>query len=151
MQRFNDFWNKKSLERYLLTVVGICLVFLVVLQLTHVRTPYQGVIDQVGSDAQAMSYAEVADTTIILQLVNYSTLPKARVLVNGQVKGDFTHPYVTLSVADGDLLEVDTSFYRHSVKVKVLETSNKIVVPEKGVEISGQQNILVLGEVKLLK
>ncbi|RYD02917.1 hypothetical protein N752_22285 [Desulforamulus aquiferis] len=132
MQRFNDFWNKRFLERYLLTVVGICLVFLMVFQLARVRTPYQGVIDQVGSDAQAMSYvAEVADTTIILQLVNYSTLPKARVLVNGQVKGDFTHPYVTLSVADGDLLEVDTSFYRHSVEVKVLETSNKIVVPEK--------------------
>lgn len=138
-------------EKYLLGVIMVGLGLLLAYHFLVAGLPFNQVINQVGSDAQTVTVsAEVPRSSLILQLVNFSSMPRVKVLVNGKVKADFSHPYVTIPVAAGDTVEIDTAFYRHEVKIKVLDTSDNVVYPKKGVEITACQTVVSLGQVKLL-
>lgn len=63
---------------------------------------------------------------VVLELADYTTLPKARVLINGEEAGRFTEKTVTVRVENGDLLAVDTKAYNCPVKVVVLKVSSVI-------------------------
>ncbi|MEW6063635.1 MAG: hypothetical protein ACOY3U_05870 [Bacillota bacterium] len=150
--RKNRSFSIKRAERYLLSLIALGAAFLLFYHSFLAQSPSWQVIDRVGSDAQkVMKPLEGSENSIILQLTNFSTLPKAKVLVNGQVKGDFTHPYVTVPVSNGDVLEVDTTYYDHSVTIKVLDSTRQIIAPARGTEFSGRKTVFTLGKVKLDK
>ncbi|GAB6156985.1 hypothetical protein JCM39194_01850 [Desulfotomaculum varum] len=150
MQARNKILSAKASTNYLLLPVAIAVVFLLYYHLFLTSSPADRLITQVGSDAQTvMQPAAGAEHVLILQLMNFSTLPKAKVLVNGQVKGDFGHPYVTVPVCQGDCVEVDTTFYDHLVTIKVLDSTRQVMSPTKGAEFTGQKTVLTLGRVKL--
>lgn len=141
---------KKTTERLLLLVIILAAVFLLFYQTILAGSPFSQVTPRVGTDAeQVMAPATDQRAVIILQLVNFSTLPKAKILVNGQYQGDFTHPYSTIAVSEGDTIEVDSTFYEHPITVKVLEGSKAVLSPSKGKEYSGQKTIITIGKVKL--
>lgn len=142
-------WFRASNAEKLLMSLIICSMMLVFFyQAMLSQSPAQHVINRVGSDAQAvLQPTGVADNSIILQLVNFSTLPKAQVLINGNVRANFSHPFVNLPVMEGDLVEVDVTYYDHPVVIKVLDTSQGIVRPVKGLEFSGKKTVLVIGKV----
>lgn len=141
-------FRARNAEKLLMTLI-ICGIILVCLYQTMLsQSPLQQVINRVGSDAQTvLQPTVVSDNSIILQLVNFSTLPKAQVLINGSVKANFSHPFVILPVLAGDLVEVDVTYYDHPVVIKVLDTSEGIARPVKGAEISGKKTVLVIGKV----
>ncbi|CCO09008.1 hypothetical protein [Desulforamulus hydrothermalis] len=143
-------YSAKAVSRYLLMPVAIPVVILLYYHICLAPFPADRLINQVGSDAQTvMQPAAVAEHVLILQLINFSTLPKAKVLVNGQVKGDFSHPYVTVAVCQGDCVEVDTTFYDHLVTIKVLDSTRQVMSPAKGAEFTGRKTVIALGHVKL--
>lgn len=141
-----------SAEKLLLGMIILCLVFSLFYQTLVSQSPGLGVIERVGSDAQmVLSPGEQSDHSVILQLTNFSTLPKARVLVNGKVQGDFSHPFVTIPVTQGDLLEVDVSYYDHPVAIKVLDATQDVHQPVKGRVYTGQRTVLLIGQVQVNK
>ncbi|SHF03925.1 hypothetical protein [Desulforamulus putei] len=148
--RKNRWFSAKSAETCLLSLIALTAAFLLFYHSFLSQSPLWRVINRVGSDAQmVMRPVEGAENSIILQLINFSTLPRAKVLVNGQVKGDFTHPYMTVPVSEGDRIEVDTTFYDHPVTVKVLDSTRQVISPAMGAEFSGKKTVFTLGKVKL--
>lgn len=143
-------FNTIRTEKYLLGLIALSAAFLWFYHSFLAQSPSWQVISRVGSDAQqVMKPLERFENTVILQLVNFSTLPKAKVLVNGQVRGDFSHPYVTVPVAEEDWLEVDTTYYDQTVTIRVLDSTQQVISPAKGKEFSLKKTVAAIGQVKL--
>lgn len=92
-----------------------------------------------------------AFATVTLKLTNYSSLQKAKLLVNGKEVTDFRDSQVTIRVNPGDEIAVDGSFYTHQLNLVVAAVSENIGVPATGEEIVVRQNVVTLPTVKLVK
>lgn len=153
--RYRSFpgWGKK-LEKLLIRFVILCAVALVVTQSLLATDPMRRVIGYVDLEdlavysPNASQQLMVGEPTITLYLKEYPCLPKMHVLVNGEPVRRFNDRYVTLQVQDGDLIEIDATFYDHLVEVQVLTTSEEIISPEKGkmLKVTG---ITSLGKVRV--
>ncbi|HOV78634.1 MAG TPA: hypothetical protein PK728_00885 [Bacillota bacterium] len=86
---------------------------------------------------------------VTLQLKDFSSLPLARVLVNGEARGTFKDRYVTLHVKEGDLLEIDGTRYELPFEVEVLDISKELDYPPAGTEIRVGSGINSIGKVSL--
>jgi len=86
---------------------------------------------------------------VTLQLKNYSSLPLAGVLVNGEPRGEFRDRYVTVYVREGDLLEVDGVCYNRPLEIEVLDVSKEVIRPSAGTKLRVEGGIGVLGRVCL--
>ena len=67
---------------------------------------------------------------VVLELVDLTTLPEAKVLLNGRQVADFTDAAVTVRVANGDVLSVDTTAYELPITVRIKNVSSFIDVKE---------------------
>jgi len=145
------FWGVK-LERWLLRVVVMCAVMLVSVQwftsdpaLRVISQAENSIIDQSNLGQDELNHL------VTFQLLEYTSLPKAAVLVNGEKNGYFTNRYVTVPVTDGDELAIETSFYKHPVAFKILETYGNVLVPAKGTLIEVQGTTKTIGTVVIGK
>lgn|GEM_PF-2244963 len=84
---------------------------------------------------------------VTFYLKDYSLLPKARVLVNDEVKGQFNNRYVTIEVHHGDIIKLDGTFYNSPVNIEVLSVTSGITHPRGGDVFKLNGNILSLGKV----
>lgn len=89
------------------------------------------------------------DSVITFQLENFSSLPLARVLVNGEPRGEFRDRYVTVYVREGDILEVDGTRYKRPLEIEILDVSDEVVMPAAGTKIRIEGSINFLGRVHL--
>ncbi|AEG61174.1 hypothetical protein [Desulforamulus ruminis] len=151
MNNFNSLWLRvNKVSKYLFGFMITAFLLMVIYQSFIAPSPLRKVVLRVGSDAETvLSHDPLPENTLVLQLVNFSTLPKAKVLVNGQMKGDFSHPYVTVPVENGDVVEVDTTFYQHSVRIRIADVSSRVLWPRKGTETVGKQTVILLDKIKL--
>lgn len=69
---------------------------------------------------------------ISIVLVDYSSLGKAIVLVNGKKKADFSERRVTLKIYPGDLVEIDTTFYTYPIAFKIESNDGKAITTKEG-------------------
>ncbi len=133
-------------------VVVLCAVMLVTVQ-WFTGDPVMRVAGQADgnlTDQSDFSKAEL-EHLVTFQLLDYTTLPKAAVLVNGEKKGYFTHRYVTVPVTDGDELAVETDFYKYPVSFKVIETYGNVLKPSAGTVIEVCGTIKTIGTVEIGK
>lgn len=89
------------------------------------------------------------DSVVTFQLKNFSTLPLARVLVNGEPRGEFRDRYVTVYVREGDILEVDGTRYKRPLEIEILDVSDEVVTPAAGTKIRIEGSINNIGRVHL--
>lgn len=143
------FWGAR-LERWLLRALVLCAVMLVAVQWFAydpvVRTA--GRVDDLYRAGSGFD-GEDLDHLVTFQMLDYTTLPMAAVLVNGEIKGSFEQRYVTVPVAHGDVLEIDTHYYRHPVSFKVVETFGDVTWPAKGRVFTVEGTTKKLGTVKI--
>ncbi|MBM7854666.1 hypothetical protein JOC37_001044 [Desulfohalotomaculum tongense] len=130
-------------EKFIMRLVILTAVLLVVVQALVVNDPFRTVTAMVGADTAATvnsTSVRWSEPHITLYLENYSALPRLSVLVNGDKAGQFNHRYVTIPVHDGDVVEIDGSFYNREVIVRVLNTTGEVVEPvvDKQLRIKGQ-------------
>lgn len=150
-------WGKKA-ERLLVYMVVLCAVLLVVTQSFVAGDPMRKMIGYVDLDNINLGDVAIAphaaqnvmagEPVMTLLLKEYSSLPKMYLLVNGEPAGGFDDRYLTFQVQDGDLLELDASFYNHQVEVEVVTASENIIFPKKK-EIVVINGIHTLGKVKI--
>lgn len=86
---------------------------------------------------------------VTLRLKNFSSLPFAHVLVNGEIRGEFRDRYVTVFVREGDILEVDGTRYKRPFEIEVLDVSKELIYPAAGTKIKVEGNITSLGKIHL--
>ncbi|MGI5824686.1 MAG: hypothetical protein ACOX7J_03855 [Bacillota bacterium] len=63
---------------------------------------------------------------VVLRLTDFTTLPEAVVLLNGEPVKKFVEQEVTVRVVSGDVLSVDTSAYDAPVAVRIKSVSSVI-------------------------
>lgn len=144
----------ERLERVLIRLVVATAVLVMIAQTLLVNDPLKQTAMPVASLERAQPYLKNAagilqNPVVTLQLKNYSTLPLARVLVNGEPRGEFRERYVTVFVREGDVLEVDGTRYNRSLDIEVLDVSREVILPAAGTRIRVEGSISPLGQVHL--
>lgn len=82
-----------------------------------------------------------------LSLEEYSSLPRAMVLVNGKEYGSFEDNQVQLKLMAGDVIEIDASYYDFPVKFKVLQASDNLAFPVPGEIYVCNQDVVMIGKI----
>ncbi|WP_027363397.1 hypothetical protein [Desulfotruncus alcoholivorax] len=129
------FWGARF-ERWLLRAIVLCAVMLVAVQ-WFANDPVLQAVSRAGIDINEPNEPnETAQRTsadlehlVTFQLLDYSTLPMAAVLVNGQKVAAFQERFVTIPVANGDVLAIDAKFYQRPVSFKVFDTYGGVKWP----------------------
>jgi hypothetical protein len=146
-------WSDR-LERVLIRLVVAAAIIVMVAQALLTGNPVKEATAPVAAPDRQQPYLKnsagiLQSPVVTLQLKNYSTLPLARVLVNGESRGEFRDRYVTVFVREGDVLEVDGTRYNRPLDIEVLDVSREVVLPPAGTRIRVEGNISSLGQVRL--
>ncbi|SNX55421.1 hypothetical protein [Thermoanaerobacterium sp. RBIITD] len=87
--------------------------------------------------------------TVRLELVGKDRAQDAYVLVNGDPKYNFKNRSVDIIVKSDELIEIDGTKYKQNLYVKVSDTSDNVIEPQKTAVIKVNGNIEIVGRVKL--
>lgn len=63
---------------------------------------------------------------VTLELMDYTTLPEVKVLLNGEQAGEFREQQLTVRVEYGDVIAVDATAYASPVRVRIKSVSSVI-------------------------
>ncbi|WP_031515229.1 hypothetical protein [Desulfofalx alkaliphila] len=151
MKRYKRTSLMDLIEKIIIRLVIVTAVLLVVAQ-TFVLddNPITAVMANVGSDKAGYNEtAHWSEPRITFYLENFSSLPHLYVLVNGNKLASFTDRYLTIPVEHGDTIEIDGSFYTHSIQVKVLNVTEDILSPAVDHQLSIENNIVKVDGVRL--
>lgn len=83
-----------------------------------------------------------------LELQDYTSLDKVRLLVNGHEMGGMSSSRVKLYVTSGDVIEIDTQAYNHPITLKITNVTTNLAFPAEGMTITSQQAVTMVGKVK---
>lgn len=78
---------------------------------------------------------------------DYSSLPKADILINGKKIKSFDEDEILLEVMAGDIIEIDTRAYKFPINFKLIKASDNMAYPEEGTILTANQSIVMLGRV----
>ncbi|NLG32269.1 MAG: hypothetical protein GX550_01980 [Syntrophomonadaceae bacterium] len=84
---------------------------------------------------------------LTISISEYSSLPKANVLINGQPTGNFTEPELNLTLMAGDVVEIDSSYYAFPVEYKISRASENLAYPGVGNSYTGNQGMVMIGKI----
>lgn len=103
----------------------------------------QAASDSVLTGEEAVSpWAEVE-----IELMQFTSLPRAMVLVNGQWAGSFSEPRLRLRVMGADDIEIDTSSYEFPVQFRLNKVSINVVQPCAGTLLKSNGGRIYVGKV----
>lgn len=146
-------WSDR-LERVLIRLVVVAALIVMIAQALLTGDPVKEATTPVTAPDRPQfslkDYAGILQSPVVtLQLKNYSSLPLAKVLVNGKSRGEFRDRYVTVFVREGDVLEVDGTRYNRPLDIEVLDVSKEVILPATGTRVRVEGNISALGQVSL--
>ncbi|NLV15913.1 MAG: hypothetical protein GXY50_01700 [Syntrophomonadaceae bacterium] len=84
-----------------------------------------------------------------LVLRDYSSLDKAKVLINGRVMGSMLAGRIKLYVTAGDVIEVDTQAYPYPVSIEVVNAGESLSFPQEGMIFTSEEAVLLLGKIEV--
>jgi hypothetical protein len=84
-----------------------------------------------------------------LELINLDKAPKAFILINGDPKYSFKEKKLKINIKQGDLIEMDGTNYNQTLYVKVIDSSDNVIEPQKTAVIKVNGDIEVIGKVRL--
>ena len=109
---------------------------------------WYGEVYKLRPAANANNDAEIWGN-VVLELADYTELPEAFVLLNGEPVRNFTQKEVAVRVVRGDVISVDASAYEKAVRVRVKSVSS-VIDPKTLHELTTlKQNSAVIGKVFL--
>lgn len=85
---------------------------------------------------------------LTLALQDIASLPHCRVLVNGQEAGCFEERQVSLALAAGDLIEVDTTWYDFPVAFEIVNGAENLLGLNAASPLCVQRGIGWLGKIR---
>lgn len=153
----------EKVERILVRVVVIALVAVVVVQgvMTNdqarlflswsERMEGQAINLEEESGAAAVKQSPVQavapQALLTLGIKDFTSLPKARVIVNGQEYGVFNSAKVELKVSPQDVVEIDSTAYNFPVEYQVISRSPNLAYPRQGQVYAANQSIVMVGKI----
>ncbi|ATW24097.1 hypothetical protein [Candidatus Formimonas warabiya] len=98
--------------------------------------------------ARVMESESTVFAYLTVELADFSSLAKARILINGTEVADFRNKQVTIKVYPDDLIEIDGSFYDRRLKFEIIGVSDSIGEPTLHQVIQTYRSVTSLGKVK---
>lgn len=125
-------------ERVLVRLVIAGAVILVLAQGIMPGSWTIGLLDLSNSDESMPVMTGSADVSpnvsvMTFELLDVSSLSKAKILVNGVPQADLSEKFATVKIMPGDLVEIDGTFYERPFQVKLLDVYPEATRPEKGI------------------
>ncbi len=153
-----------TVEKYLVRIVVLSLLLVVVVQGLMTSDPvrfylswaermegqtiqYPVSAETDNDKATAASQVKSPEALITIAADKYSSLPQAKVMVNGQGKFSFAENPLDMKVRAGDVIEIDASFYNFPVDFKVSATSENLAYPLPGHTVRANQTVVMLGKI----
>ena len=145
-------WDK-LLDTVLVRIIAAAALLVLAAQVFLAGRYGQSVEPAVSRDYMAPRRAaavwDLNKPVVTFKLKEFTSLPQARLLVNGQSAGVFIDRYLTVSVAEGDTLEIDGTRYERPFEIEVLDVSRGVAAPQPGFSIKVDGSIGDIGEVRL--
>jgi hypothetical protein len=94
-------------------------------------------------DAESSVFAHLT-----VELMDFSSLSKAKVLLNDVEIADFRNKKVTIKVYPGDTIKIDGTFYNRKLKFVISEISPNISAPDLHQVIQTDSTVESFGQVK---
>jgi hypothetical protein len=145
-------WDK-MLDTVLVRVVVVAAMLVLAAQVFLFGDPYgQSAAPVISQDYMAPRTNAVRDLSkpvVTFKLKEFTSLPQARLLVNGESAGVFSDRYVTVSVGEGDTLEIDGTRYERTFEIEVLDVSRGVAEPRPGLNIKVDGSVGSIGVVRL--
>jgi len=144
--------ENKLIEKRLILLSMICFVLLIAIQVIMTNPSARNLLTQeekVEGVFLQNSTETIDKGTLVLELVDCSSMNTLWVMVNGQRVGRFSGKQVILPVSDGELIEIDGTDSNSSAKVKIASyTKNITLLINKSILETGR-NITVLARVRI--
>ena len=145
-------FNGKKLERILITCFAICVLLLITTQFLMTNPNIRVFLTQ-EENAEGAFFEQseiIYDKGIVsIELVDSASMESAWVLVNGLKVSNFTQKQVSISVKDGDLVEIDGTQVSDNLEVKISSYSSNAILTIDNSNLAINRNIGVLARVKL--
>jgi hypothetical protein len=77
----------------------------------------------------------------------YSSLPRAKILINGREKYIFTEKQVTIDIKAGDTVEIDSTAYNFPIDYKIVSVSSNLAHPAAKQIFTANQTIVMVGKI----
>ncbi len=152
------------IERFLIKYIITALMVVVIVQTIMTQEPYRLYLSWgERMEGQSIAYPvnipannqqktpasniQSPQAFMILSIDKFSSLPRARVLVNDQEAKTFTQKEIRVNLKAGDKIEVDSSAYNFPVEYQIKDVSANLSYPEKGACFTVNQGIVMLGKV----
>ncbi|OCL26062.1 hypothetical protein U472_08570 [Orenia metallireducens] len=163
-RRFNNF--KSFVERLVLTTIIIGFVILVGVQMILTNPNFKDSliakipkIEHILAFGQREDFKEKAQAVfstvnqkdyVVISLQNKASYPDAKVIINGQVIGDFGRGYIKVNIEAGDYLTIDTRGIGAGLWFEVTGISNGVESFKIGQQFWVKDELKTLGKVENL-
>lgn len=151
------------IEKYLIRSIVLCLVLLVLVQGMMTKDPLRiylswgerlegqiieypvNTISDEEEETKQLVESPYALMTIAIE--EYSTLPQAKIIINGEEKNDFTKKEVQLKVMAGDVVEIDSRAYNFPIEYHIIKVSDNLSFPERSKSYTAYGTIVMVGKI----
>lgn len=147
---FQDWWSRINtlLHRILILLFTLFLIAQVVLLNQTLKT-FISRTDKLEGKSIADSQLFIKKGVIEISVDNYSSLRPLVFYVNGESVSSTGEKTIKLQVKENDVIEVSGAEYVETVVLKVTGLSEDIMVPELGKLIYVNNNLVMIGRVRL--
>lgn len=84
---------------------------------------------------------------LTLSVDQFSSLPRAKVLVNDEERLAFDEREIQVPVMAGDIVEIDCTQYDFPIDFAIKKTSENLAYPEQGKVFTANKSIVMIGKV----
>ncbi|MEN6327213.1 MAG: hypothetical protein ABFD18_13565 [Syntrophomonas sp.] len=153
----------EKVEKYLIRSIVLGFVLMIIVQGLMTQEPWRMYlswnermegqnIEMPASTAYEKSKVSQANVQspqamLTISLQQFSSLPKASILVNGNVAGHFNEKEIKLQIDGGDVLEIDSTLYNFPVNYHIESVSENMAFPKRGADYTANQSIVMIGKV----
>lgn len=155
-----------KVEKYLIRIIVLSLLVIVVVQgmMTHdplrlylswsermegqvVEYPVAGGAKTENKDKPETLKASSSQAYLVMEIKEFSSLPRTIVLVNGQEKARFHDKEVKLLLQAADVVEIDSRAYNFPVNYRIKNASDNLSFPELDTLYTSNQSIVMIGKI----
>ena len=86
--------------------------------------------------------------SLTIELKDFSSLSKAKLMINGQETTDFRDKKITIKVYPDDIISIDGSYYNRTLEFEVSEASPNIFYPTLHQVVKTNSTVESFGKVK---
>ncbi|MFA7076815.1 MAG: hypothetical protein WC147_00160 [Syntrophomonas sp.] len=84
---------------------------------------------------------------VIIEVGKFSSLPRAKILINGQEKYNFSAKRVTIEIDAGDTVEIDSTAYNFPIEYEIAAVSSNLAYPKSEQTFTANQTVVMVGKI----